>query len=109
MQTTCFRGSHVALEDATNPAFLPWDGRSDHRVIDGMSQAALDIYGRGYAMIGYSQFVSPLLTSLTPGYATKHAATLQADFTVMETPGARRPAALRLRQHARVRRLPERA
>ncbi len=55
-------------------------------MVDDMADGVLDMYGRGYAMLGYSQFVSPLLTSLAPSYATKYAAAMNAAYVVLETP-----------------------
>lgn len=51
-----------------------------------MALAAEQMYSEGYGMIGYSQFVSPLFTSLAPSYATKYAATLGAEVAVLQTP-----------------------
>ena len=55
-------------------------------MVEDMADGVLDMYGRGYAMLGYSQFVSPLLTSLAPSYATKYAAAMNAAYVVLETP-----------------------
>lgn len=86
MQTTYFRGSFQPLEDVHAQGFHPYSGESSFRQVSDMGQAAKDMYNEGYAMIGYSQFVSPLFKSLAPGYATKYAKTLKAEVAVMETP-----------------------
>jgi len=86
VQTTYFRGSYQPLANATNPAFIPYNGTSEFMMVEDMSGGALDMYGRGYALLGYSQFISPLFTNLAPGYATKFAATLNAAHAVLETP-----------------------
>jgi hypothetical protein len=86
MQTTYFRGSFQPLEDTASPGFLPASGDAQFRMVSDMGQGAEDMYNEGYAMIGYSQFVSPLYTSLAPGYATKYANMLGAGYAVMETP-----------------------
>jgi len=86
IQTTYFRQSYVELDDPSNPEFQPYDGESSFEMVEGMDQASRDMYDRGYAMIGYSQFVSPLMTSLAPSYATKYASAREAEYAVMETP-----------------------
>lgn len=86
MQTTYFRGSFQPLENVIAPGFLPANGEAQFRMVADMTQGAEDMYNEGYAMIGYSQFVSPLFKSLAPGYATKYANTLGAAYAVMETP-----------------------
>lgn len=86
MQTTYFRGSMQALEDVNDAGFYPFSGESQFRQVSDMSLAAKDMYNEGYAMVGYSQFVSPLFTSLAPSYATKYAKTIGAEYAVMETP-----------------------
>lgn len=86
MQTTYFRMSYKSLESTDNAGFLPYSGTPEFMMVEDMADGALDMYGRGYAMLGYSQFVSPLLTNLAPSYATKYAATLNAAYVVLETP-----------------------
>lgn len=86
MQTTYFRGSFQPLEDVNAAGFYPYSGESSLRQVSDMGQAAKDMYNEGYAMIGYSQFVSPLYKRLAPGYATKYANSLKAEVAVMETP-----------------------
>lgn len=86
MQTTYFRGSFQPLVDVNAPEFYPYSGESQFRMVSDMASAADDMYNDGFAMIGYSQFVSPLMQGLAPSYATKYAKTLQADYAVMQTP-----------------------
>jgi hypothetical protein len=86
MQTTYFRSSFQPLEDVHTSGLLPAQGETQFRMVSNMTQGAKEMYNEGYAMIGYSQFVSPLFTSLAPGYATKYARMLGAQYAVMETP-----------------------
>lgn len=86
LQTTYFRGSFQPVEDVNDAAFYPYSGSSQVRQVADMSIATAEMYSDGYGMVGYSQFVSPLFTSLAPGYAQKYAATLGADVAVLETP-----------------------
>lgn len=96
MQTTYFRSSYQPLEVESHPAFAPYSGESQFREVSDMGQGAADMYNEGYAILGYSQFISPLYTSLAPGYATKYAKTLGADYVVMQTP---RPGASNLHSY----------
>lgn len=86
VQTTYFRGSFQPLDPAGHPAYQPYSGETRFRQTGDMAVAAEDMYSQGYGMVGYSQFVSPLLPSLAPGYATKYAESLQAEYAVMEVP-----------------------
>jgi hypothetical protein len=86
MQTTYFRGSYQPLEDVNAPGLVPASGDAGFHMVSDMAQGSEDMYNKGYAMIGYSQFVSPLFTSLAPGYATKYANVIGAEYVVMETP-----------------------
>ncbi len=86
MQTTYFRGSMQPLEDVNDAGLYPFDGESQFRQVSNMSLGAKEMYNEGYAMVGYSQFVSPLFKSLAPSYATKYAKTIGAEYAVMETP-----------------------
>ncbi len=86
MQTTYFRGSMQPLEDVNDAGLYPFDGESPFRQVSDMSLGAKEMYNEGYAMVGYSQFVSPLFKSLAPSYATKYAKTIGAEYAVMETP-----------------------
>jgi membrane-associated protease RseP (regulator of RpoE activity) len=86
MQTTYFSQSYVPLDDVSNPAFEPYAGSTTFESVPDMDAGALNTYGAGYAMIGYSQFVSPLLTNLMPGYATKYGQAIGAAHVVSQTP-----------------------
>ena len=86
MQTFYFNGSFQPLEDVNSSGLLPAEGETGFRMVSDMTVGAKEMYNQGYAMIGYSQFVSPLYKSLAPGYATKYARTLGAQYAVMETP-----------------------
>lgn len=86
MQTTYFRGSFQPLVDVNAPELYPYSGETRFRMVPDMASAVDDMYDDGYVMIGYSQFVSPLLQGLAPGYATKYAERLKSDYAVMQTP-----------------------
>lgn len=86
MQTTYFRDSYQHLVDSTDAGLVPFAGTPGFTMVRDMDQASRDMYNRGYAMLGYSQFVSPLLTSLAPDYSTKYGQILGAEHVVMETP-----------------------
>ena len=86
MQTTYFRSSYQQVENPGNPALAPYSGESRFQQVSNMADSAADMYNDGYVMLGYSQFISPLFTSLAPGYATKYASVLGAEYAVMETP-----------------------
>ncbi len=86
VQTTYFRSSYQPVENPGNPALASYSGESRFQQVSDMRESAADMYNDGYVMLGYSQFISPLYTSLAPGYATKFAKTLGAEYAVMETP-----------------------
>ena len=86
MQTTYFSQSYVPLDIVSNPAFEPYAGSTGFEIVPDMDAGALNMYGAGYAMIGYSQFVSPLLTNLMPSYATKYGQGIGAAHVVSQTP-----------------------
>jgi membrane-associated protease RseP (regulator of RpoE activity) len=86
MQTTYFSQSYVALENLTHPAHEPYAGNTGFQLVPDMEPAALNMYGNGYSMVGYSQFVSPLLTNLLPSLATKHGEAIGAAYVVAQTP-----------------------
>ena len=86
VQTTYFSQSYVSLDDVRNPAFEPYAGSTGFEIVPDMDTGALNMYGNGYAMIGYSQFVSPLLTNLMPSYATKYGQAIGAAYVVSQTP-----------------------
>jgi len=86
VQTTYFSQSYVPLDNVRNPAFEPYAGSTGFEIVPDMESGALNMYGNGYALIGYSQFVSPLLTNLMPGYATKYGQVIGAPYVVAQTP-----------------------
>lgn len=86
MQTTYFRVGYVELAKADAPGFIPSSGTPKFVQVDDMAPKARAMYNEGYAMLGYSQFVSPLLVSLAESYSTKYAAQLGAEYVVMQTP-----------------------
>jgi len=86
VQTTYFSQSYVPLDNVSYPAFEPYAGNTGFELVPDMESAALNMYGNGYAMVGYSQFVSPLLTNLLPSYATKYGQAIGAAYVVAQTP-----------------------
>ena len=86
VQTTYFSQSYVPLDNVSNPAFEPYAGSTGFEIVPDMESGALNMYGNGYALIGYSQFVSPLLTNLMPSYATKYGQVIGAPYVVAQTP-----------------------
>lgn len=86
MQTTYFRGSYQALGKADNPVLLPFSGQPGFSQVEDMSVKSREMLQAGYMMLGYSQFVSPLLTSLAESYSTKWGAEVGAAHVVLETP-----------------------
>jgi len=86
VQTTYFSQSYVPLDNLSHPAFEPYAGNTGFETVPDMEAAALNMYGNGYAMVGYSQFVSPLLTNLVPSYATKYGQVIGAAYVVSQTP-----------------------
>ena len=96
VQTTYFRSSYQQVENPTNPALAAYSGESRFQQVSDMTDSAADMYNDGYVMLGYSQFISPLYTSLAPGYATKYASVLGAEYALMETP---RPGASNLHHY----------
>lgn len=86
VQTTYFSQSYVPLNDANNAAFVTHAGSTSFEIVPDMESGALKMYGEGYVMIGYSQFVSPLLTNLMPSYATKYGQSIGAAHVVSQTP-----------------------
>jgi membrane-associated protease RseP (regulator of RpoE activity) len=86
LQTTYFSQSYVPLDNVSNPALEPYAGSTSFEIVSDMDAGALNMYGAGYAMIGYSQFVSPLLTNLMPSYATQYGQSIGAAHVVSQTP-----------------------
>jgi hypothetical protein len=76
----------VALENLTHPAHEPYAGNTGFDLVPDMESAALNMYGNGYSMVGYSQFVSPLATNLLPSFSTKYGQAIGAAYVVAQTP-----------------------
>ena len=86
LQTTYFNLSYQPLENVGTLAPLPEGGVAESRMVDDMALAAKQMYGDGYSMLGYSQFVSPLYPSLAPGYAAKYAQEIGAEVALLTPP-----------------------
>lgn len=84
--TSYHRQSYVELNSATRPILEPYSGTPQFAQVEDMTAKALDLYGDGYVMLGYSQFVSPLHTSLAESYSTLWGEELRAAYVVLETP-----------------------
>jgi hypothetical protein len=89
MQTTYFRASYVELAKADAPGLVRHGtAQPSFSLVQDMKAKEREMYGEGYATLGYSQFVSPLLTSLAESYSTKWGAEVGAAHVVLETPRA---------------------
>jgi hypothetical protein len=88
MQTTYFRTGYTEIVQADHPGLQPFEGTPAFTQVDDMTEKSRALYGEGYVMLGYSQFVSPLLTSLAESYSTKYAVEKNAAQVVLETPKA---------------------
>lgn len=88
MQTTYFRGSYQQFATADDGSLLPHKGEPGFSLVDDMEAKARAMHDEGYVMLGYSQFVSPLLTTLAESYATKWGAEVGAAHVVLEKPRA---------------------
>jgi membrane-associated protease RseP (regulator of RpoE activity) len=87
MQTTYFRGSYTEHAKHDAPGLVPHGGATPgFSLVGDMRAKEREMYGDGYAMLGYSQFVGPLLTSLAESYSTKWGAEVGAGHVVLETP-----------------------
>lgn len=85
MQTTYFRASYQELAKMDNPS-PPKDAMPGFAMVNDMKASARDMYGEGYTLLGYSQFVSPLFPSLAQDYSTKWGKAVGASFVMLETP-----------------------
>jgi membrane-associated protease RseP (regulator of RpoE activity) len=85
MQTTYFRNSYQELVKADDPGLLTHAGKPGFSQAEDMAVKARAMHGEGYTMQGYSQFVSPLLTSLAESYSTKWGTEVGAAHVVLET------------------------
>jgi len=86
MQTMYFGSSYQAIANANDPALLPHSGAPAFEQAGDLVEKSPAMWNEGYALLGYSQFVGPLLTTLAPDYSTKWGAELRAARVVMETP-----------------------
>ncbi len=88
MQTMYFGSSYQAIANADDPLLLPHRGAPAFEQVGDLVEKSPAMWNEGFALLGYSQVVSPLLTSLAPDYSTKWGAELGAARVVMETPRA---------------------
>ena len=88
MQTMYFASSYQAIANANDPFLLPHSGEPAFEQVAELRDRMPELWDEGYALLGYSQVVSPLLTSLAPGYSTQWGRELGAARVVMETPRA---------------------
>jgi hypothetical protein len=86
LQTTYFNVGYVELAKSDDPGLVPFNGTPGFSQTDDMEKKARAMYNEGFAMLGYSQFVSPLLVSLAPDYSTKYGRMLKAEQVVLENP-----------------------
>lgn len=86
LQTTYFRGSYIELTGADHPALQAAPATPRFAQVEDMKDKAHALYGEGYTMLGYSQFVSPLLPSLAGSYSTKWGRKVGAAYVGLETP-----------------------
>ncbi len=88
MQTTYFRGSYQQLAAADDGSLLPYRGEPGFSLVGDMEAKARAMHDEGYVMLGYSQFISPLLTTFAESYATKWGVEVGAAQVVLENPRA---------------------
>jgi membrane-associated protease RseP (regulator of RpoE activity) len=86
MQTMYFGSSYQAIANANDPLLLRHSGAPAFEQTGDLVEKSPAMWNEGYALLGYSQVVSPLLTSLAPDYSTKWGAELGAARVLMETP-----------------------
>ena len=86
VQTMYFASSYRAVAAANDPLLLPYSGAPPFEQTGDLVEKSPAMWNEGYALLGYSQVVSPLLTSLAPNYSTKWGTELGAARVVMETP-----------------------
>lgn len=86
LQTTYFRGSYIELTGAGHPALQAAPETPRFAQVEDMEEKAHALHGEGYTMLGYSQFVSPLLPGLAESYSTKWARGVGAAYVALETP-----------------------
>ena len=78
--------SYVELNSAQHPVFEPYSGKPAFARVEDMSAKADDLYGEGYMMLGYSQFVSPLAPALAENSSTLWGQEVGAAYVALETP-----------------------
>jgi membrane-associated protease RseP (regulator of RpoE activity) len=88
MQAMYFASSYQAIANANDPMLLTHSGDPAFEQVADLLERSPALWNEGYALLGYSQVVSPLLTSLAPSYSTKWGGELHAARVVMETPRA---------------------
>jgi len=86
LQTTYFRASYKVLIQADHPGLQPYEGTPAFTQVKDMPGKSRQMHGEGFVMLGYSQFISPLFTSLAESYSTKWGAEVNAAHVVLETP-----------------------
>lgn len=80
------RDSYVKLADSNDPALLPAPEHPVYKQVDNLNAEAPLLYGQGYGLLGYSQFVSPLAQSLSGTYGTLWGKEVGAALVVQQTP-----------------------
>lgn len=86
MQTTYFRVSYQELAKIENSDSSANGATPGFAMVDNMETKAREMYGAGYTMLGYSQFISPLYPSLAKDYSTKWGKAVGSSFVMLETP-----------------------
>jgi hypothetical protein len=86
MQTMYFASSYQAIANADDPLLVPHSGAPTFEQAGDLVERTPALWNEGYVLLGYSQVVSPLLTSLAPGYSTQWGTELGAARVVMQTP-----------------------
>lgn len=88
MQTTYFRAGYHELVKAESPELQAHAGPPSFSQVEDMTKTSQALYGEGYAMLGYTHFVSPLFTSLAEDYSIKWGKEVGATRVELETPRA---------------------
>jgi membrane-associated protease RseP (regulator of RpoE activity) len=86
MQTTYFRVSYQELAKTDVSDSSSRGATPGFAMVDDMQAKAREMYGEGYTMLGYSQFISPLYPSLAQDYSTKWGKAVGSSYVVLETP-----------------------
>lgn len=85
-QTTYFRMSYVELVPAKHSKLKAYRGEPEFEQVENMEARARAMQDEGYVMLGYSQFISPLVKSLSKSYVTKYARIKEAQHVILEQP-----------------------